>query len=1475
MKKKCLWLAALCFVAFTANATVSGKRFYINPGHGSFSNNDRPAATIPYPNLPTTGMPDTCGFYESNTNLWKCMELGRKLQSYGATVVYSRTACGPWDYVYPYSNFSQSAYKARSDINRYNKALSTICAEVNSGNFDYFVSVHSNAASDGSTANFPLFLYRGKDNNNYTVGDSKARATKVWPFLYECMASGLDPATSTNTFNTNNPNVRGDIDFYGSSSTSGYLGALRHNCPGWLSEGYFHTYQPARHRALNHDYCKQEGIRYLRGIMDYYGSQKETVGYIMGTVKDAHNKINNTLFKYAANSNDQWMPLNGAVVILKKAGVEIARYTVDNKYNGIFYFPDLAPGNDYSLDAYCEGCSPLADQYKGNLTVTANKTTYPMIFLEEGSYTPPEPEPEQPEQPIVARVYAYNLTMEHANGVYTFHFNTNADVTSAQVLLYKGANRIGVVQATVTNKVGTATINESNLNLYNGEEATWKVQVSGDAVPVFGQIHASDVGITRGFCSVDNSPESDYFGRIYILDRAGSASANNGFHVFNPDYTRVNTTVLKGGRAMWGSCYRTFVDDQGYVWMADGSDAYSGIFVLDPANINGNCEEFFAGSTRASSGLLTYNGVEVGSSCLGLSIYGSGADAKLLSVNEDAGGSLLACGLSIYNIGNANGTYQHIRTTAPEVNFELPNQTAAVDGYPLGCSHGVWVATRRAEGQNTATAVALKFYTWTGEELLSSAVSPYSSIINGCTSGAIALSPDESRLIMIDGSKNLLYFDVTWTGDQPTLSLRTKFNCGMGDVREMHFDYAGNLICSGGDRPATTDLVVFTVPTDNNTTITPAKHTLVLTKAGAAEPPAVADRIYYELNGGEVVTPTNAELWEQFKPAYNHYYTAHDTAWQHRSEDTPITNVAGFVINGVQAFMTSEDSPWKWLGDYILRVVPDSLRPASEVIWRYTVDQFFNCAGPRTAYPRNVATFETSGQPNMWRDAWLPVLGLPSVVSEAFELLQPVKEGYDFLGWYDNPNFTGQALTFVNDEFEGTLYAKWALTPSVLVHYELNGGEVATPTLDALWAEFMPAFDTYYDSARAERPRAEAAIFMHKAQAFMTDPASPFYWLGKYCLAAAEAQGWELTTYPAAASDELYWRHTVARFFNQAAGSSYPVTASFDGVYGEVSHWAPYYQEEVLPATITETLTLPIPVKEGYTFNGWYNNAEFTGNAITTLEAGYRGTLYAKWTGNAPVGQGVVYELNGGAVVPPSLAELWAAFMPAYNTYYGLARAEQTIDKVATFATAKVQAFVTDPASPFYWLGQYCIAAATAQGKSLTAYPATATDELVWRYTVQRFFNQADGSDYPVGPSFNNEWGEVATWAPYYQEAALPNQITAVLTLPELAKEGYTFAGWYDNAEFTGDAITTLAVGYEGTVYAKWIGGSPTGLDEIATSGIYYRQGVLYNPNQVMLYLYSATGQLMATGKNDIDMQAMPYGVYMARTQNEVLKFVK
>ena len=367
----------------TITSFAANKRVYINPGHGSWCANCRPMATIPYPNLSSTGMPDTLGFYESNTNLWKGLYLRDKLQEVGGyTVFMSRTANGP-------------AGSTSTATNQYNKALSEICEEVEANNIDYFISIHSNAATEGTNTNFPIILYRGTDNNEKVSG-SKARANASWDRLVEINKSGFEYYTSY----TSSRNVRGDISFYNSSSSYGYLGALKHSAPGFLSEGYFHTYQPSRHRALNPDWCCQEGLRYFRGIVDYFGTTKDTKGYIMGAVRTKEKSIEHNLYKYNSKTNDKYAPIHGAKVVLRNASGEVIKtdcyhyvkrmlknqdyYTTDNNYNGIFVFENLEPGK-YTLTVHAQGYK----DYTQTVTVSANTTTYSEIFIESGQGSEP------------------------------------------------------------------------------------------------------------------------------------------------------------------------------------------------------------------------------------------------------------------------------------------------------------------------------------------------------------------------------------------------------------------------------------------------------------------------------------------------------------------------------------------------------------------------------------------------------------------------------------------------------------------------------------------------------------------------------------------------------------------------------------------------------------------------------------------------------------------------------------------------------------------------------------------------------------------------------------------------------------------------------------------------------------------------------------------------------------------------------
>ncbi len=375
-------ISALCAItaAMAMAVGTDDVRVYINPGHGSWGPNDRPYPTIPYPNLSATGRPDTCGFYESNTNLWKGIELHDALVRMGCeetNITLSRWNNGP----YPYTS-------SGSDATAYNRNLSEIAREVEVGNYDMFISIHSNAtgSSTTNTSNYPLFLYRGTTGNPAVTG-SDVMSTTLWGTHWEDQVEMMSSYSRTNTY------IRGDVSFYGSGSNTtnngttyyGYLGVLKHGVPGLLVEGFFHDYAPARHRALNEDYCRQEGLRLARGIAQYFHLQNESTGYIMGSVKDSAQPLSSSGYTYRSGTRDAYAPINGAMVTLYRGDTFVDAYCTDQNYNGVFVFSNLQPGNDYYIDVKAQGYANIT--HSGPYTIAAGETTYPLLYTTAGTAT--------------------------------------------------------------------------------------------------------------------------------------------------------------------------------------------------------------------------------------------------------------------------------------------------------------------------------------------------------------------------------------------------------------------------------------------------------------------------------------------------------------------------------------------------------------------------------------------------------------------------------------------------------------------------------------------------------------------------------------------------------------------------------------------------------------------------------------------------------------------------------------------------------------------------------------------------------------------------------------------------------------------------------------------------------------------------------------------------------------------------------
>ena len=836
MKKRLLLLLiAMCAAGAALAVTADDVRIYINPGHGGWGPNDRPMATISYPAL-STGRPDTCGFYESNTNLWKAFEMRDALKRMGVkdeNITLSRTANGP----YPYDGNQYGAYS---------KKLSVIAAEAEEGDYDMFVSIHSNASSaDGKLDNYPLYIYRGT-NASEAVSGSTAMCQSSWPRHW---MDEVDPSYCVSrTINKTTPYIVGDVTFYtgGSNSTNsasgityyGYLGALKHGVPGFLVEGYFHTYQPARHRALNQDYCRQEGIRLARGAADYFGISGENTGYIMGSVKDLVNSLENSLYTYIDETIDAHAPINGATVKLYKGGTLVGTYKTDNNYNGIFVFSGLAPGNDYTISVTADGYANLNNQ--GSYNVSANETTYMVLYMTEADH--------------VKGIYAYGLNRTtDASGNYVFTFKCNTDATNANLVFtdsVSGETVGSIALSNITEGDNTVTVAPEDLPGADGQVLAWAVNVAGEPITSIARLNSVNATYTRATVAIDRSPESAHFGTIYVGERVGKDNAGNGLYVCDIDGRPLNTTVYRGGQAL-SNCFRISVDAEGKIYIPDWADPSSGVYIADPDNLGGTFTPFFTG-TRDSNGLISNNGVGVGSSVPSVWVQGSGADTKLYAYLEDlAGPSGRKNGIGVYNIGQADGSLLTTWGQAPSNYLDIGALEASTNGNIIADpeGRGVWVVQNRSKGQNTADVPSIVFTDDSGNVLFNSGTDLTS--LNGSVIAGFAINNAGDMLVINDGDGVLQFYNISWNGNAPVLtSTGTTYTADArtdaGAIHQMAFDWGGNLVCAGKN------IGIYSIPTDNNQSTTPARKSLSVVKRGIVVDTSFVKGIFaYDLTRAE------------------------------------------------------------------------------------------------------------------------------------------------------------------------------------------------------------------------------------------------------------------------------------------------------------------------------------------------------------------------------------------------------------------------------------------------------------------------------------------------------------------------------------------------------------------------------------------------------------------------------------------------
>lgn len=383
--------------ALTLAMPVQGKnledvRVYINPGHGGWGGGDRHMGTVKHG---AADYSDTTGFFESNTNLWKSLATLQRLSEYGFKYdpTLNQKPEGAEETLWRWGaarDMSQGLVMSHVKLGT-SRDINEIAMEVEANNFDFFISIHSNAHDEGNSTNYPAMFIRGENKTESSPGSVDACRT-IWPYAYSNTHANWSNYSMTNVA------LYYDIDFWGgdyaithhpTGDVKGYYAVLRHNVPGVLCEGYFHTYQPARHRAMNMDVCRIEGEAYARGIADIFDVQKEKTGDIYGIVRDKHERFKHAFYNAPASSPDAYKPLNNVDVVLKdESGNKVAQYKTDDEWNGAFVFRKLPVGK-YYIELSAEGYKAAEPEYCGPFEVKESTTLYPRVYLESTTYEPP------------------------------------------------------------------------------------------------------------------------------------------------------------------------------------------------------------------------------------------------------------------------------------------------------------------------------------------------------------------------------------------------------------------------------------------------------------------------------------------------------------------------------------------------------------------------------------------------------------------------------------------------------------------------------------------------------------------------------------------------------------------------------------------------------------------------------------------------------------------------------------------------------------------------------------------------------------------------------------------------------------------------------------------------------------------------------------------------------------------------------
>lgn len=376
----------------------------------------------------------------------------------------------------------------------------------------------------------------------------------------------------------------------------------------------------------------------------------------------------------------------------------------------------------------------------------------------------------------------------------------------------------------------------------------------------------------------------------------------------------------------------------------------------------------------------------------------------------------------------------------------------------------------------------------------------------------------------------------------------------------------------------------------------------------------------------------------------------------------------------------------------------------------------------------------------------------------------------------------------------------WAKEENGIVYYNMNGtwkketevtGEVCTITGFVQNTTYNPNdwLKTFINTTKPEK----------------------YAWLKDVMISARKKAGLGVTDEDLV--ENVYRKEIAAFFLNSPADGSWPASASFEAA-GTVEAFMPIWKHGLVnPAEVTREFTLNAPYKAGFTFDGWYADAEFAGEKVTVVspESTIAGNkLYAKWVEYIPTleevtamdenaatkAMGVVTFINGKNVYIQDASAGMLLYMKAAPTFkvadlvvvsgtkttYGGAPELKDVEEVSAEAGTMPKAvalgtLAAAKAEPLKYFGQLI----AFKGLKITALDSyknpSVTDGID---TVLCYKMSVDDAIFPVGTKV-----DITAIAGYFNGFQLVGDPAGIVEAGAAAKDEYAYPAYGSENEYT------------------------------------------------------------------------------------------